>query len=102
MKESNQTIHFPPSDTQFEEIININLFSKYKAFYDIQPNSKINLSNVLREKKIVSKYKGIWINGFLSKMHLEGKTEYLDFFITSVSEATMRKDRICLNLLHET
>ena len=79
MKEDNQTIYFAPSDTQFEEIININFFSKYKAFYGIEPDSQIKVSNIYRERKIVSKYKGIWINGYLAEMSLEGKAEYLDF-----------------------
>lgn len=79
IKDGNQTIHFAPSDTQFEEIININFFSKYKAFYGDEPDSKIHVSNIHRERKIVSKYKGIWINGFLCEMYLEGKAEYLDF-----------------------
>lgn len=79
IKEGNQTIYFAPSDAQFEEIINNNFFSKYKAFYGVEPDSPIKVSNICKERKIVSKYKGIWINGFLSRMYMEGKAEYLDF-----------------------
>lgn len=79
IKEGNQTIYFAPSDIQFEETINNNFFSKYKAFYGIEPDSQIKLINVYKERKIVSKYKGIWINGYLAEMCIEGKAKYLDF-----------------------
>ncbi len=78
-RENNQTIYFAPSDTQFEEIINNNFCAKYKAFYGVEPDNKIKISNISKERKIVSKYKGIWINGYLAEMSLDGKAEYLDF-----------------------
>ena len=79
IREGSQTIYFAPSDAQFEEIINNNFFSKYKAFYGVEPDSRIKVSDISKERKIVSKYKGIWMNGFLAKMRLAGKSEYLDF-----------------------
>ncbi len=79
LREGKQTFYFPPSNTQFEKIINNNFVAKYKAFYGIEPDSLIKVSNISKERKIVSKYKGIWINGFLAEMQLEGNPEYLDF-----------------------
>lgn len=79
VSDKNQTVYFAPSDTYFEEIINNNFFAKYKAFYNAEPNSKIKISSISKERKIVSNYKGIWINGFLTEMFLEGKPEYLNF-----------------------
>lgn len=57
IKEGNQTIYFTPLDTQLEKIINNNSFIKYKAFYDIEPATKLKYHTYPIKEKLFSNIK---------------------------------------------
>jgi len=77
--EDGKSIYYPPSSNKFYEIINNNFYSKYKSFYGEFPKSEINLISKGNSKKIVTKYKNIWITAYHGNFCLSGNIEYLNF-----------------------
>ena len=65
----------------FYQSINGNFFRKYQAYYGVPPISDIqmNLCDNKVPRKIVTKYKGIYITGWLGNYKISGERKYLDF-----------------------
>ncbi len=82
-KASKKTVYFSPADPEFSEIINSNFRAKYEACYGnmpgSEPNGGIEAFGADSLRKIVTGYKGLWINAFFCDITLRSKPEYLEF-----------------------
>lgn len=78
-KASKKTVYFSPADPEFSEIINSNFRAKYQACCGSEPNGGIEAFGAENLRKIVTGYKGLWINAFFCDITLRGKPEYLEF-----------------------
>lgn len=78
-KASKKTVYFSPSDPEFSEIINSNFKAKYQACYGKEPEGSIEIIAADNLRKIVTGYKGFWINAFFCDITLCGKPEHLEF-----------------------
>ncbi len=78
---SGNTYYYAPTDAEFAEMINANFKRKYFSYYGIEPYSNVNvelLPNTI-PRKMVTKYKGLYINAWFGKYKLSGERKYLDF-----------------------
>lgn len=78
-KSSKKTVYFSPADPEFNEIINSNFRAKYQACYGKEPASCIEAFGAEGLTKVVTRYKGLWINAFFADITLRGEPEYLEF-----------------------
>lgn len=78
-KSSKKTVYFSPADPEFNEIINSNFRAKYLACCGKEPDSGIEAFGVEDLRKVVTCYKGLWINAFYCDITLRGEPEYLEF-----------------------
>lgn len=80
-EETGRTYYFDPEESLFYHSINGNFFRKYQAYYGVPPISDIqmNLCDNKVPRKIVTKYKGIYITGWLGTYKISGERKYLDF-----------------------
>ncbi len=79
MTDNGHSVYYSPADSQFSAIVNRNFAEKYQAFTGQIPASKLVIDKVSNIKKVVSRYKDLWITGYLCQMELRAKAEYLDF-----------------------
>lgn len=79
--ETKKTIYYSPKDEQFFEMIKNNFYRKYQAYYGIQPDTAIEIrcGDENLPKKVVTKYKGIYITAWYGTYEISGERKYLDF-----------------------
>lgn len=75
--EDGSTLYCSPEQEKFTEIICGNISSKYRAFTGKE--SKLEFLYKGDAKKIVTRYKSIWITAYHLKAELSGAPELLDF-----------------------
>lgn len=80
-EDTGRTYYFEPDESLFYQRINENFFRKYQAYYGVIPRSNIqmNLYGNKVPRKVVTKYKGIYITGWLGTYKISGERKYLDF-----------------------
>lgn len=79
LSKDGKLIYYSSSSSKFYEIINNNFCSKYKSFYGEFSKYEINLISKGTSRKIVTKYKNIWITAYHGSFCLSGNIEYLNF-----------------------
>jgi len=76
---NGKSIYYSPDCLEFYKIINSNFINKYNSFYGEFPKSEISIFPTNQVKKIVTKYKGIWITAYHGNFTLSGNNENLNF-----------------------
>jgi len=77
--EDKKTIYYSPQDVRFIRRIREAFESKYMACCDTKPQTSIDILPIKEGKKIVTKYKGIWITAYHGIFQLYGEPEHLQF-----------------------
>lgn len=77
--DENKTIYYSPQDVRFIRRIREAFESKYEACFGEKPQSSIDILPVKESKKVVTNYKGTWINAYHGIFQLYGEPEYLQF-----------------------
>ncbi len=77
--ETNHTIYYAPEESEFTEQIQANFQSKFKAFYGENCPDKIIISPLGRHRKVVTRYKQLWLTAYYGKFRLAGSEEVLNF-----------------------
>lgn len=80
-KITKKTMYYRPDCERFRELINDNFERKYEAYTREKPLGMLEFEPVsFREKdKVVTRYKGFYICGWLGTYRLKGDEKYLDF-----------------------
>lgn len=77
--DNKKTIYYPPQDVRFIRRIREAFESKYEACCGVRPQSSIDLLPMKEGKKVVTKYKDIWITAYHGIFQLYGEPECLQF-----------------------
>ena len=79
--DTKHTRYYNPGEEEFYTRINNSFKSKYEALYGIVPESDIRISKelVIREDKMLTKYKGFLIEAWFGRYRIAGERKYLDF-----------------------
>lgn len=81
------THYFTPFDHLFSHLLEDNFARKFEALYDIKLPQKslirVKPLNVTNRDKVLTSYKGFWIEGWLGKYEVYGKAEYLSFILST-------------------
>ena len=79
--DTKHTRYYNPGEDEFYTRINNSFKSKYEALYGIVPESNIRISKelVIREDKMLTKYKGFLIEAWFGRYRIAGERKYLDF-----------------------
>ena len=79
--ETNRSYYYNPEEPEFYELVNDNFYRKYQAYYGVLPSSAVKMEKVENSstRKIVTRYKGSYINAWYGTFQLKGKRKYLDF-----------------------
>ena len=77
--DDNKTIYYSPQDVRFIRRIREAFESKYEACCDTKPQRSIDMLPMNEGKKVVTNYKGIWINAYHGVFQLYGEPEHLQF-----------------------
>lgn len=79
--DTGQTYYFTPREEDFYSRINQNFYRKYKAYYEKFPTADITLTplKVSDRDKVVTCYKGIYINGWRGIYEISGLPAALNF-----------------------
>lgn len=81
------THYFNPEDKAFEHLIEENFVRKYEAYtkQSLPGDQLISFSPVRvgHRDKVVTRYKNIWITGWLGTYELKGEPEYLKFLLNA-------------------
>lgn len=83
--DSSRTIHLPPTDPKFTELLHLNLLEKYRAFFGKEPDpawpvTRLRVLSVPKAKTITLKVgtsAETKIKGYLFQFELEGEPELL-------------------------
>ena len=78
---SGRTYYYSPDEEAFSYMIDENFKRKYYAYWGVKAYSSISIE-LLQDtmpRKIVTKYKGVYVNAWLGKYRLNGERKYLDF-----------------------
>lgn len=77
----NKTYYFSPDEEMFYESVQTNFLRKYYAYTGVKVMEVPELIQikVTEKDKYVTKYKGIYITGWLGEYILKGRRKYLDF-----------------------
>ena len=75
------TVYYSPEDIEFYEEIQNNAYRKYQAYYEVEPDSYVEIREAgdMTAKKLVTKYQGSYIEAWYGNFILSGKRKYLDF-----------------------
>ena len=73
-----KTIYYSPEDEGFEQAVNVNLYHKYTAVFGTEPPSVLSVSPLAAPKKVVTKFKGIWITAYHSRLMLSSHPDVID------------------------
>lgn len=78
---TGEEYYYNPSEIEFFRAAEDNFVRRFAAFAGEYPGDKIILSKIKVESRdrIISKYKGSFIEGYGGKYRLIGRPEYLDF-----------------------
>lgn len=69
----NKTVFYSPKDREFYDLINAN----FKRKFNIQEDKPLILNDIQGIKKIITKYKGFIIEGYIFNATLQAKNSYL-------------------------
>lgn len=75
----NKTIYYSPQDVRFIRRVRETFESKYEAFSGEKPRTSIDMLPMKDGKKVVTNYKGTWINAYHSIFQLYGEPQHLQF-----------------------
>ena len=78
VNENGKTTFYAPEDGRFIELLNINFQNKYCSIMG-EKAEKLLIEPIGNHRKIVTKYKGIWLNGYIGKYKISGNNKYLEF-----------------------
>ena len=76
--DDGKTIYYSPDSEEFFKRLEDNFYSKYKAVSGF-PAEKIKISPSGSYKKIVTSYKGVWINAYMGRFLVKGNEKALEF-----------------------
>lgn len=77
--DDNKTVYYPPTDVRFIRRVREAFESKYETCCDTKPQSSIDILPMNEGKKVVTNYKGTWINAYHGIFQLYGEPEHLQF-----------------------
>lgn len=77
--DDNKTIYYSPHDVRFIRRVREAFESKYEAYSDTEPSSSIDILPLNEGKKVVTNYKGTWINAYHGVFQLCGEPAHLQF-----------------------
>ena len=78
-EEAAKTIYYSTHDVRFIRRVREAFESKYEAYSSKKPPSSIDILPLNEEKKVVTNYKGTWINAYHGIFQLYGEPEHLQF-----------------------
>lgn len=73
-----KTTFFVPGTDDFSEYLLMNYRNKFEALFD-KPADDVEIKAVLPMKKVVTNFKGTWINGYKGRFILRGASRALEF-----------------------
>lgn len=76
------TLYYSPTDVEFVKGIKQNFIKKYSAVYGECP-TEIEVNPLGIHKKVVTNYKGTWINAYNGRYELKGDSKSLEFIYNS-------------------
>ena len=62
--EDHKTVYFSPEDSEFDELINLNLYRKFTAAFGAEPPSTVDLTLTSHPKKVVTRIKNTWVTAY--------------------------------------
>lgn len=75
--DSGKTFYYSPADAEFEKLLLENLRQKYSVFCEAPLDDRFSIkADTMR--KVVTRYKDIWITAYHGKFHLEGSRTLLN------------------------
>lgn len=77
--DDNKTIYYSPHDVRFIRRVREAFESKYEAYCNTKPLSSIDILPMNENKKVVTNYKGTWINAYHGIFQLCGEPAHLQF-----------------------
>ena len=77
--DDNKTIYYSPQDVRFIRRVREAFESKYEVYFGTKPQSSIDILPMNEGKKVVTNYKGTWINAYHGVFQLYGEPEHLQF-----------------------
>ena len=77
--DDNKTIYYSTHDVRFIRRVREAFESKYETYSSKKPPSSIDILPLNEEKKVVTNYKGTWINAYHGIFQLYGEPEHLQF-----------------------
>lgn len=80
-KVSGKTHYYSPDEEAFSYMIDENFKRKYNAYFGVRPflPIQIELLGADMPRKIVTKYKGLYVNAWFGRYKIRGERKYLDF-----------------------
>ncbi len=72
------TVYYSPEQAEFADLIRRNLIVKYKTFSGIE-NDNFSFHYTGGAKRVVTQYKGTWVNAYHLNAELSGDPELIDF-----------------------
>ncbi len=80
--EDGKTVFYSPGEDRFIELLNINFHNKYAALSGKMPKKPV-IAPIGHHRKVVTKYKGIWLNGYIGKYKISAESRFLEFMYNS-------------------
>lgn len=77
--DDGQTVYYSPEDEEFLDVVNMNYGRKFEAFTGIYPTYGVIIEPIGKCRKVVTKFKNIWVTAYHGKFHLTGEPETLNF-----------------------
>lgn len=62
--ENHRTVYYSPEDSEFDELLNLNLYRKFTAAFGAEPPSTVDLTLASHPKKVVTRIKDTWITAY--------------------------------------
>lgn len=77
--ENRSTVYYSPKDSEFDELINLNLYRKFTAAFGIEPPSTVDLTLTGCPKKVVTRIKDTWVTAYHAGFEMQAHPEVAQF-----------------------
>ena len=75
----HKTVYYSPEDSEFDQLINLNLYRKFTAAFGIEPSSAVDLKLTSRPKKVVTRIKGTWVTAYHAGFEMQAHPTVAQF-----------------------
>lgn len=71
--------YYSPEDSEFDELVNLNLYRKFTAAFGAEPPSTVYLTLTSRPKKVVTSIKNIWVTAYHGSYEIQAHPAVAQF-----------------------